>query len=82
LFALVDGDYRFIFIDVGSNGRANDSAVFRDSTLNSAIENNLLNWPDNCVIVGDDDFPLRKNLLKPYNKLNLSLKQRIYDYRL
>jgi len=32
LFALVDADYRFVFIDVGSNGRVNDGAVFRNST--------------------------------------------------
>jgi len=46
LFALVDADYQFVFIDVGSNGRVNDGAVFKNSALNSAMENNLLNWPD------------------------------------
>ena len=30
LFALVDAYYRFLFIDMGSNGRVNDSAVFRN----------------------------------------------------
>jgi hypothetical protein len=50
LFALVYADYRFVFIDVGSNGRVNGGAVFRISSLNSAMENNLLNWPDNSVI--------------------------------
>ena len=30
LFALVDADYRFVFIDMGSNGRVNDGAVFRN----------------------------------------------------
>ena len=74
LFALVDADYRFVFIDVGSNVRVNDGAVFRNSTLNSAMENNLLNWPDNSVIIGDDAFPLRNALLKPYSKVNLTLK--------
>jgi len=56
---LVDADYRFVSIDVGSNGRVNDGAVFRNSTLNSAMENNLLSWPVNSVIIGDDAFPLR-----------------------
>jgi len=82
LFALVDADYRFLFIDVGSNGRVNDGAVLRNSTLNSAMENNLLNWPDNSVIIGDDAFPLRNTLLKPYSKVNLTLKQKIFNYRL
>jgi len=71
---LVDADYRFVFIDVGSNGRVNDGAVFRNSALNSAMENNLLNWPDHSVIIGDDAFPLRNTLLKPYSKVNLTLK--------
>jgi hypothetical protein len=81
---LVDADYRFVFIDVGSKGRVNDGAVFRNSTLNSAMENNLFNWPDNSVIhvIGDDAFPLRNTLLKPYSKINLTLKQKIFNYRL
>jgi hypothetical protein len=72
---LVDTDYRFVFTDVGSNGRFNDGAVFRNSTLNSAMENNLLNWPDHSVITGDDTFTLRNTLLKPYSKVNLTMKQ-------
>jgi hypothetical protein len=56
---LVGADYRFVFIDVGSNGRVNYGAVFRNSTLNSAMEDNSLNWPDHLVIIGDDAFPLR-----------------------
>ena len=76
LFALVDADDRFLSIDVGSNGRVNDDAMFRNSTLNSAMENNFLNWPNNSVIIGDDAFPLRNTLLKPYSKENLTLKQK------
>ena len=79
LFALIDEDYRFVCIDVGSNGRFNDGAVFRNSTLNSGMENNLLNWPDNSVIIGDDAFPLRNTLLKPYSKVNLTFKQKVFN---
>jgi hypothetical protein len=67
---------------VGSNGRVNDGAVFRNSTLNSVMENSFLNWPDNSVITGDDAFPLRNTLLKPYSKVNPTLKQKIFNYRL
>jgi hypothetical protein len=73
---LVDADYRLAFIDVGSNDRVNDGVVFRNSSLNSAVENNLLNWPDNSVRIGEDAFPLRNTLLKPYSKANLTLKQK------
>ena len=59
-----------------SNGRVNDGAVLRNSTMNSAMENNLLNWPDNPVIIGDDAFPLRNTSLKPFSKVNLTSKQK------
>jgi hypothetical protein len=67
---------------VGISGRVNDDAVFRSSTLNSAIENNLLNWSDNSVITGDDAFPLRNTSLKTYSTVNLTLKQKIFNYHL
>jgi len=68
LFASVDTDYQFVFIDVGSNDRVNDGTVFRNSTLNSAMENNLLYWPDNSVIIGNDTFPLRNTLRLVYTR--------------
>lgn len=82
LFALVDAEYNFLYIDVGANGKSNDGAVFQSSTLNIAIENNSLNLPQNAVIVADDAFPLRKDILKPFSKRNLSISQRIFNYRL
>lgn len=82
LFALVDGDYCFRYIDVGGNGRASDSSIFRESTLNILMEKNQLRLPINSVIVGDDAFPLTTNLLKPYSRVNLTLQQRVFNYRL
>jgi hypothetical protein len=79
---LVDGDQRFVFIDLGCNGRVNDGDVFRNSTLNSAMEINWLNWPDNSIIIGDHAFAIRNSLLKPYSKVNPTLKQKICNYRL
>ncbi|KAJ8926365.1 hypothetical protein NQ314_021278 [Rhamnusium bicolor] len=40
LFALVDANYCFKYIEVGANGRASDSTIFRNSTLNEAIITN------------------------------------------
>jgi hypothetical protein len=67
---------------VGSNSRVKGGALFRNSTLNSAMENYLLNWPDNSVITGDDAFPLRNASLKTYSTVNLTLKQKIFNYHL
>ena len=33
LLALVDANYKFIYLDVGCNGKISDGGVFRNSTL-------------------------------------------------
>ena len=45
LLPLVDGDYKFLYVDVGCNGRVADGGVFRNSTLFAALEGNKLNVP-------------------------------------
>lgn len=47
-----------------------------------AMTKNLLNLRKDFLIVGDDAFPLRENLLEPYSKKNLTREERIYNYRL
>lgn len=93
--ALVDATYKFIFIDIGRNGRMNDSAVFRDSELAQHLNNGSLNLPEPSslpgdttnqsipfVIVADDAFPLSNNLMKPYPERGLTHCQKIFNYRL
>lgn len=46
------------------------------------MENDTLGFPDEHVIIGDDAFPLRINLMKPYSKRKLSNKEVIFNYRL
>jgi len=38
--AVADSKYRFVYIDVGSNGKDCDLSVFKRSTLWKSIENN------------------------------------------
>ena len=64
-FAIVDSDYNFLYIDVGTDGRANDTLVFSKCALNEALQQNLLNIPAESVFIADDAFPLRTNILKP-----------------
>ena len=45
LLALVDADYKFLYVDVGCNGRVSDGGVFRNSALSSALSLNTLNIP-------------------------------------
>lgn len=93
LLALVDADYKFISIDVGTNGRVSDGGVYRESNLGRAINANTLNIPPPkplphrdtpvpFVIVADDAFSLSEHLMKPYPLRGLSREQRIHNYRL
>ncbi|KAJ8929905.1 hypothetical protein NQ314_017370 [Rhamnusium bicolor] len=83
LLALVDANYRFIYIDVGTNGRMNDASIFSKSLFNKKLITNAFNLPINLVFVADDAFPLRTNLLKPYSRIRtLSQKKKIFNYRL
>ena len=50
LLALVDANYKFIYVDVGCNGRISDGDVYRNSSLSNAIENCLLGIPPDRII--------------------------------
>jgi hypothetical protein len=93
LLAIVDADYNFLYVDVGSAGRSNDSGVFCNSKLYELLEINQLGVPPPkplpgrdvsvpYVIVGDDAFPLKNYLLKPYPNRQLNVDKRIFNYRL
>lgn len=93
LLALVDADYQFTYVDVGTNGRISDGGVYKSSDLAQALENGDLNIPEPTslpnrnknlpyVIVADDAFPLTENIMKPYSLRGLTQKQRIFNYRL
>lgn len=95
LLALVDAHYRFIAVDIGGYGKNSDGGLFANSKLGKALEKNKLNVPtDNAlpntqnvmpyVIVGDEAFPLKKYLLRPYpgSQILGDKSKRIFNYRL
>lgn len=93
LLALVDADYKFKYIDFGCNGRVSDGGVFANSTLFQTLESNTFhippgkplpqrNTPVPFVIVGDEAFPLKSSLMKPYPSRNFDQKQGDFKYRL
>lgn len=69
-------------IDVGQDGRANDSTVFKNSTLKIALEQNLLNLPNEGLCVADDAFCLTPYCLKPFSHRGLNVAERVFNYRL
>ncbi len=93
LMALVDGDYKFSWVDVGSSGSAGDAQVFNNSELRENLEAGTLGLPNPAplpgddrdmpyFIVADDAFALRSWLMKPFSKRFLTLDERIFNYRL
>jgi hypothetical protein len=45
LLALVDADYKFMWIDAGSNGSASDAQIFNGCELKAAIQDNTVGFP-------------------------------------
>lgn len=95
LLGIVDADYCFTAIDVGAYGAGSDSSVFKNSNFGQRLHNNQLNvptpqkLPNNemgepipFMIVGDEAFALSQNVLRPYPRRNLTMKQRVFNYRL
>ena len=93
LFAVVDAHYKFIWCNTGASGSASDGGVFKSSGLHQALESNALRLPDPeplpgddrpmpYFMIGDDAFPLRKWMMKPYSHRELSHTERVFNYRL
>ena len=75
--ALVDANYKFLYVGIGVNGLCSDGGVFRETGLRKAVEGGRAGTPppalltnDNHPIpyafVGDDAFGLRTWIMKPY----------------
>ena len=82
-----------MYIDCGTNGAASDAGLFLTTSLRTALETNTAGLPADKpfpgeefpvphFIIGDDAFPLRRWLQKPYPFRNLSVEERTYNYRL
>ena len=93
LLALVDAQYKFLWIDTGGLGSMSDCQIFNESELKEYLENGNIALPDPdplpnddrdtpYFILGDDAFGLRKYLMKPYSQRGLTKEQRIFNYRI
>lgn len=91
--AIVDANYKFIFVDVGINGRIGDAGIWLRSELKRDIEAKILPIPQSCalpttevlspyVFLADDAFPLSDYIMKPYSNRNLSESQTRFNYML
>ena len=68
LLALVDGDSKFLWVDVGAAGSTSDAQIFKHTDLRHKIEDGSIGFPDseslgiggpkvNFFLLGDNAFP-------------------------
>lgn len=93
LQAVADANYKFICIDVGSYGKQSDGGIFANSSLFHHLENNSLHVPESKplpgtdiilphVLLGDEAYPLKPYLMKPYSRKDLQGAEETFNYRL
>lgn len=85
---------RFTLVDIGETGCQSDGGVFANSLFGQAFDSGALCFPQPSplpattstnfpfVIVGDEAFPLKKNLLRPYPGRYLPGKLKLLLYYL
>ena len=87
VLAVVDANYKFLWTHVGSPGSNSDAGIFNRSLLEPALRRGTLGLPDPdhlpndnmdmpYFLVGDDAFPLRKWMMKPFSHRFLSREER------
>ena len=95
LLALVDANYCFTMIDVGAFGSQSDGGILALSALGKALDRGQLSIPPAKplpgapqlgnvphVIVGDEAFPLKTYIMRPFPGHELDDSKRIFNYRL
>ena len=93
MLALVDGQYKFRWVDAGTEGSCSDGQIFNASQLKRRIEDGRIGFPDPALIIqggpdvpyfilADDAFSLKTWLMKPYGRRMLTREERIANYRI
>lgn len=95
LFAVVDANYNFLYVDVGCPGRFSDGGVFKNTQLYKKLEKKELNIPKPKAvqipysikvpyfILGDQAFELNEYTMTPFKGTPpVGSIERIFNYRL
>ncbi|KAJ8375576.1 hypothetical protein SKAU_G00061560 [Synaphobranchus kaupii] len=93
LLAVVDARYRFRVVDIGAYGKSSDGGTLVSSSFGQALLHQAMDLPADkplpgaeeatpYVFVGDEAFPLRRCMMRPFPGQRLSPEQRIFNYRL
>ena len=82
LLAVASADHRFVMVDVGAYGSSNDSGVLNHTTFLNDLGTRTLMSPSRQlpndteeshvphVLLGDEAFPLRCDLMRPFAKMH------------
>jgi len=90
LLGLVDANYKFTLVDIGSMGSQSDGGIFAKSKISKQILEQKDTLPNSKlfgdkllppVIIADDAFPLKSTIMKPYPGKYLTEDKRIFNYR-
>jgi hypothetical protein len=92
LLAVVDAEYKFLYVDVGCNGRVSDRGVFNRCSLYHALETGTVELPPAIPLPGCtqpvphffaayDAFAMRKYIMKPYPFKDQPAPNQIFNYR-
>lgn len=93
LMALVDADYKFLWVQVGDVGSSSDGQIWNNCEMREAIEQGVLGVPDAAplhgddmatpyYLIADDAFGMRTFLMKPFSRRGLTRDEQIFNYRL
>ena len=88
---LANARYRFIAIDVGAYEKQSDGGIFRNNSLYQLLSSNNFNMPNSkklplsdvelpFMILGDEAYPLRSYLMRPYPRRQLTESRRVFNY--
>lgn len=93
LQAVADADKKFIAIEVGGKGKQSDGGTFIASTLFRLLESGKFNVPPPQmlpgsaialpnVLIGDEAYPLKPYLMRPYPRRSLTPQKKNFNDRL
>ena len=93
MLALVDGQYKFRWVDVGTAGSCSVAQIFHTCHLKMKIDDDSIGFPDPApiaqggqdvpyFILADDVFSLKTWLMKPYGRTMLTRGEKIANYRI
>ena len=93
ILVLCDANYKAILAHVGSPGSQSDCGIYNDSPMFQGIQDETIKLPPPQPLpnhtedtlyffIGDDAFPLRQHMLKPFSARYLEAEQLVFNYRL